>query len=51
MLRILRFVLSLAGLVLVWALVVVLLHPQKLPSPSQVSHRPPGTLNEKDPAV
>lgn len=34
--RILRFVLSLAGLALLWALVVVLFHPQKLPPPWQV---------------
>ena len=34
--RILRFVLSLAGLVVVWALVVALVHPQKLPSPWEV---------------
>ena len=34
--RIFRFVLSLAGLILVWALAVALVHPQKLPSPWQV---------------
>ena len=34
--RILRFVLSLIGLVVVWAIVVALFHPERLPTPWQV---------------